>query len=175
MGSDYKKIKIEKITDMQEKYGVVIAQPAYGIPFKPPEVQPAYGVPYRPPEVQPAYGVPISPEIQPAYGVPITPGTDISITYDQLDEMISTLKSATSGLKDSWNNGTKTNVAKLQNSWVGKDCEAYTSKLTNMDKQVQNTISALELLSSTYEKARDMVQENQRSVMSGIQSLDIKS
>ena len=119
-----------------------------------------YGVPV----VQPAYGVPV---VQPKYGVIYDPTIDI--TYDQLEENISTLKKSISTLKDAWTNQTKKNIATLDNSWVGPDCAAYTAKLKGMDTKVENTISALELLCSTYEKARDMVSESQKAAVSSIE------
>ena len=141
----------------QEKYGVPYVQPAYGVPT----AQPAYGVI---PIVEP------TPVVQPAYGVPVTgPLTDINITYDQLEDMITTLRKATSTLKDSWTRETSKNLSTLENSWVGNDCRAYTNRVRKMDGKVQNTIEALDLLASTYEKARDMVQENQKNTMAAIQ------
>ena len=119
--------------------------------------------------VQPKYGV--VDTVQPKYGVVGgTSGPDIDITYNQLEENISTLKTAINNLKSAWSNGANKNIATLNNSWVGPDCSAYTEKLTNMDSKVQGTISALELLCSTYESARDMVKENQKSVLASIES-----
>jgi len=158
----------------QAKYGVVIppqqVQPAYGTV---PIVQPAYGT--VPIEVQPAYGV--VPIVQPAYGtVPIDSQPkygvatvqDINITYNQLEENISVLKNAINTLKDSWDGATKANINTLNNSWVGADCAAYTEKLTSMDNKVHNTIDSLDLLCSTYEKAKQMVQDRQTDVINTI-------
>ena len=141
----------DSFKDIQIKYGVFI-----------PPTQPKYGV------VQPAYGVPIPYPVQPKYGVFLP---DIDITYSQLEENISTLKKAIANLKDSWSNETKKNIAKLDNSWVGPDCAAYTEKLTKMDSRVQKTISALELLCTTYEKARDMVKDSQNSAVTSINNI----
>ena len=129
--------------------------------------------------VQPAYGVviphtPIGP-VQPAYGVvPIAPlpGEDLNITYNQLEENIATLKKSISKLKQSWEVETKRNLNTLDNSWVGQDCASYTAKLNNMDKKVENTIAALELLCSTYEQARDMVKDSQSKTISSIESIN---
>ena len=142
---------------VQVKYGTVV----------PGTVQPKYGV-VDPGTVQPKYGVVDPGTVQPKYGV-VAPGvSDIDITFDQLERNIAILRKAIANLKNSWSNETKKNIAKLDNSWVGPDCAAYTQKLTKMNSKVQNTISALELLCSTYERARDMVIENQRSVTSSI-------
>ncbi|MBQ6497494.1 MAG: hypothetical protein IJI58_02130 [Bacilli bacterium] len=137
-------------------------------------IQAKYGVAISHVPPQPKYGVMINPPsgvIQPKYGV-VLPGTgqDLNITYNQLEEIIATLKKSISSLKNSWEVETKRNVAKLDNSWVGEDCASYTSKLTGMDKKVTNTIAALELLCSTYEQARDMVKENQAKNISAIES-----
>ena len=148
--------------------------------------------------IQPKYGVacpPVTPvdstgetitgpggtvtTIQPKYGVqfpshPISDGgsqVDIDITYDQLEQNISMLKKSIANLKSSWDGETKRNVEILNNSWVGQDCVAYTDRLTSMDSKVQNAISALELLCNTYEKASDMIKENQSQVASSINNM----
>ena len=173
MASNNKKISTTiNIREVQEKYGVPTGtvQPAYGV-----VVQPKYGVPTG--TVQPAYGVPTG-TIQPAYGVVVQPkygvptDTDISITYTQIEENISSLKKTISSLKTAWQTESKKNITRLQNSWVGEDCSAYTTKLTKMDTKVNNTISALELLCSTYEKARDMLKETQSKSLSAINSIE---
>lgn len=106
----------------------------------------------------------------PAYDA-ITTGSDINITYSQLEENISTLKEAINTLKNSWNGETKNNISIINESWAGTDCAEYTKKLSNMDTKVQNTILALELLCNTYEKARDMVKDNQAKTVSEIINL----
>ena len=143
-------------------------------------IQPAYGVVTTvaaEPVVQAAYGVipPVvasEPEVQPAYGV-VTPviGTDINISYEELEECISRLKKTINTLKSSWTNGSKKQIARIKQSWVGADCEAYTKKLENMDTKVNNSISALELLCETYEKAKDLIADNQKSTTAAIDKM----
>ena len=132
-------------------------------------VVPKYGV-------TPVVGTPVA-----KYGViPVTPvpkygvqdPSDISITYEQLEQNISNLKQAIASLRNSWTNQTKKNLDTINNSWVGDDCRRYTFKLGKMDKRVNDTISALELLCKTYEQARDMVKDQQMSTISSIASLD---
>ncbi len=159
----YEKIDSIKVSDIQEKYGTPLV-----IPQKITFEQEAYGVPIS--TVQPAYGVVTVPPIstvQPAYGV-ITVPTDINITYDQLEDMITNLRKSINTMKDTWNGGTRQNIAKLESSWVGKDCVAYTEKLNKMHSKVQKTIQALELLCNTYEKARDMVKDSQDKTSAAI-------
>ena len=118
-------------------------------------------------EVKYGVNIPDPERMEAKYGVNIT-NPDINITYNQLEENIAFLKKAISDLKQSWNETTKNNLTTINNSWAGADCAAYTAKLTNMDNKVQKTISSLELLCTTYEKARDMVQEKQNSIISSI-------
>ena len=165
-------VVVSTAPDIQPKYGVVTVQPKYGVVVPTTGVQPAYGVQVPTTGLQPAYGVQIPPTVvQPAYGVQVPGGQDINITFSQLEENIATLKKAIASLKSSWDGETKKNLSTLDNSWVGQDCAAYTAKLTNMDGKVQNTISALELLCSTYEKARDMVKESQSTTISSISNM----
>lgn len=133
------------------------------------DIQPKYGVDHT--QIQLKYG-PLVPQIQPAYGVSLIGTGDLNVTYEQLEENIATLKKAINSLKNSWGTETNKNLATIENSWVGNDCKEYTEKLRNMDKKVTNTISALELLCSTYEKARDMVQQNETKAISSIQNIN---
>ena len=141
-------------------------QPAYGVTIG--HIQPAYGVTIG--TVQPAYGVSIG-HIQAKYGV-VLPHPGINISLSQIEENIATLKKSISNLKSSWNGETKKDINILDNSWVGKDCEQYTQRLTKMDKKVQNTIAALELLCKTYEQVRDMVKDNQNKSLSAVTNID---
>ena len=152
--------------------GSNMVQPKYGVVINPNKIQAKYGVMIDPTGVvQPKYGA--NPPIQAKYGVVVPPqsGQDLDITYKQLEENIATLKKSIASLKNAWETETKKNLTKLDNSWVGDDCASYTSKLTNMDKKVTNTIAALELLCSTYEQARDMVKESQLKAISKIDSI----
>ncbi len=107
--------------------------------------------------------------VQYKYGAnPISPGADLDITYAQLEDNIATLKKAIEALKSSWNGEIKRNIDKINSSWIGKDCATYTSKLSNMDGKVQKTVQALELLCSTYEKARDMVASSKKQVTNAV-------
>lgn len=141
-------------------------QPAYGVTIG--HIQPAYGVTIG--TVQPAYGVSIG-HIQAKYGV-VLPYTGINISLSQIEENIATLKKSISNLKSSWDGETKKDISTLDNSWVGKDCEQYTQRLTKMDKKVQNTIAALELLCKTYEQVRDLVKDNQSKSLTAVQNID---
>ncbi len=141
-------------------------QPAYGVTIG--RAQPKYGVPIG--TVQPAYGVSIG-HIQAKYGV-VLPHPGINISLSQIEENIATLKKSISNLKSSWDGETKKDINILDNSWVGQDCEQYTQRLTKMDKKVQNTIAALELLCKTYEQVRDMVKDNQSKSLTAVTNID---
>ena len=153
---------------VEAKYGVVDPgkiEVKYGV-FDPGQVEAKYGV-VDPGQMEAKYGVFDPGIIEEKYGVNMV-APDISITYNQLEDNISFLKKAIADLKESWGVNTKKNIDLINNSWVGPDCIAYTDKLTSMDNKVQKTISSLELLCSTYENARDMVQDKQASIMSSI-------
>ena len=157
---------------VQPKYGTsctttTLVQPKYGTSCTTTTlVQPKYGTSCV--QVQPAYGVQV---VQPKYGTSCT-YTDLNITYAQVEENISKLKKAVNTLKNTWDGETKANLQTINNSWAGEDCSAYTQKLSKMDSKVQNTISALDLLRTTYEQARDMVKESQQSSISSISKLE---
>ncbi len=159
-------VKIDKEKYKSEPmYGVVPpVQAKYGVV---PPVQAKYGV-VPPIDIQPAYGVPpIS--IQPAYGV-VYP-VDVNVSYNDLEDCIARLKKTINTLKSSWTNGSKKQIARIKESWVGADCEAYTQKLEGMDQKVNKSIEALELLCSTYEKARDLVLESQKKSTDAVNNM----
>ncbi len=97
---------------------------------------------------------------------------DLNISFRELESNIATLKSALSTLKSNWQGVTKTNIAKLQSSWVGDDCATYITKVSNMNKQVNNAMSAIELLIKTYERARDRVLEQQKAAEQAIRNIN---
>ena len=142
---------------VQEKYGPAPVQLKYG----PAPVQLKYG----PAPIQEKYG---PAPVQLKYGPAPSSSVDINMTYSGIEEIIATLKKTINSLKSSWESESKTNITKLQNSWAGKDCEAYTSKIMKMDTKVSNTIAALELLCSTYEQTRDMMKATQSKTTSAI-------
>lgn len=166
MANDSNRAEIENklnqfVLNHQPKYGVITTPPI------PPTPQVPSPVPL--PTIQPKYGAPTCPS--PVSGVNGGSQVDIDITYDQLEQNIAMLKKSISSLKSSWDGETKRNVDILNNSWVGQDCVAYTERLTSMDGKVQNAISALELLCNTYEKASDMIRDNQNQVASSINNM----
>ncbi len=168
--SKSEKINISgSVSTMQYKYGAIPTQiqEKYGVIISPTPVQYKYGP--MPTQIQEKYGVIISPTpIQLKYGPMPSPGADIDITYSKIEENISTLKKTINSLKTSWESESKKNISRLQNSWVGADCDEYTKKLSKMDTKVSKTISALELLCSTYEQARDMLKDTQGKTTSAI-------
>ncbi len=119
---------------------------------------------------QPAYGVQ-PPVSVPAYGVMLP---DLNISVEEMKENIATLDSAIKTLNNSWGKETASLAKQLSDSWAGKDCAEYIEKLTKMDKKVDNTIKALELLKKTYQKALDLVLEKQKSSVTVIVNADLE-
>ena len=113
----------------------------------------------------------LSSQITSAQGTTTTSEIDLKISYEELETNIETLKKAVAELKNAWQTETKSNLTKLENSWIGSDCKEYITKLNNMDSKVNNTISALELLCSTYEQARDIVQQSQTNAINQIANI----
>ena len=103
--------------------------------------------------------------------IPSNPEADLNITYSELEANIETIKKVVAQLKSAWETETKKNLTKLENSWVGNDCKEYITKLNRMDKKMENTIAALELLGTTYEQAKDIIKQNQSQAMSQIANI----
>lgn len=103
--------------------------------------------------------------------IPSSAEADLNITYSELEANIETIKKVVAQLKNAWETETKNNLTKLENSWVGNDCKEYITKLNKMDKKMENTIAALELLGTTYEQAKDIIKQNQAQAMNQIANI----
>ena len=93
---------------------------------------------------------------------------NITISVDQITEIVSKLQSSSNEIESIWNSINSTEVQKIKESWIGKDCDAYISKLQEVDADVQKALKAQRLLASTFEKAKTQVMEAQNSIASKI-------
>ena len=100
-----------------------------------------------------------------------TSGPDINISFAQVEAIVTQLQKGLNSLKSNWTGVTNTNISKLEASWVGKDCQAYIEKVKNMDKKVNNTIAAIELLIKTYNTAINQIKQSQATVASTIANI----
>ncbi len=93
---------------------------------------------------------------------------NITMSVDQITEIVSKLQSSSNEIESIWNSINSTEVQKIKESWIGKDCDAYLSKLQEVDADVQKALKAQRLLASTFEKAKTQVMEAQNSIASKI-------
>ncbi len=93
---------------------------------------------------------------------------NITMSVDQITEIVSKLQSSSNEIESIWNSINSTEVQKIKESWIGKDCDAYISKLQEVDADVQKALKAQRLLASTFEKAKTQVMEAQNSIASKI-------
>ena len=93
---------------------------------------------------------------------------NITMSVDQITEIVSKLQSSSNEIESIWNSINSTEVQKIRESWIGKDCDAYISKLQEVDADVQKALKAQRLLASTFEKAKAQVMETQNSIASKI-------
>ena len=133
--------------------------------YAPPGVEPTGPIQtmYAPP------GVIIEPTgpIQTMYAPP----SDINITYEEIENNIKVINNSVTTMRDDWNTIVNETLVKIGNSWAGDDCEAYINKIKEMKTKMENSFEALELLSVTYEKAKDLVADSQQSIKSYIDQL----
>ena len=92
----------------------------------------------------------------------------ISITVEEIDTIVQKLNSASSEIEKTWNSIKSSELEQLKESWVGKDCDAYISKITEVDGDVQNALKAQRLLAETFQKAKTQIQETQDSLTNKI-------
>ena len=104
----------------------------------------------------------------PQGGTSTASGVDINISYNELESNLSRLKSGLNNLKSNWEGVIQTNIAKLEQSWIGDDCSAYITKLKESDTKVKKSIEAIQLLITTYTQALEVIKANQASVTNTI-------
>mgnify|MGYP003323076148 CR=1 FL=1 len=65
---------------------------------------------------------------------------NITMSVDQITEIVSKLQSSSNEIESIWNSINSTEVQKIKESWIGKDCDAYISKLQEVDADVQKAL-----------------------------------
>lgn len=94
----------------------------------------------------------------------------ISITVEQIDEIIKKLNSSSNEIEKEWNSIKTSEISQIKESWIGKDCDAYVRKIEEMNTDVLNALKAQRLLAATFEKAKRQINETQESLASRIES-----
>lgn len=95
----------------------------------------------------------------------------ISITLDEVTTIVQKLNSSSNEIEKVWNSIKSTELQKIKESWIGKDCDAYVSKLEEMDADVQKALKAQRVLATTFEKAKTQMVDTQESLAGKIASL----
>lgn len=100
-------------------------------------------------------------------GVPIP--ARISMSKTEIDNLIAKLNSAKQKMESIWHDIKNNDFQRITNSWAGKDCQTYMSKIEEVN--LTSSFEALELLANTYKKASDKIEELQNENVSIIQSM----
>ena len=95
----------------------------------------------------------------------------ISLSLEQINTIIAKINSATEQISTTWNSIKTDDITKIRNSWAGKDCEAYITKVEAMDNDMQKAIQALKLLSATYLKAQQNIVATQDKITTSVNGL----
>ena len=95
----------------------------------------------------------------------------ISLSLEQINTIITKINSATEQISTTWNSIKTDDITKIRNSWAGKDCEAYITKVEEMDNDMQKAIQALKLLSATYLKAQQNIVATQDKITTSVNGL----
>lgn len=95
----------------------------------------------------------------------------ISITVEQIIEIVQKLNSSSAEIEKIWNSIKTVEVSQIKESWIGKDCDAYVKKIEEMDTDVQKALKAQRLLAQTFEKAKSQIAATQESVASKISGI----
>lgn len=96
---------------------------------------------------------------------------NITMSVDQITEIVSKLQKSSNEIESIWNSINSTEIPKIREAWSGKDSEAYISKLKEVDADVQKALKAQRLLASTFESAKQQVLDAQANVTNKVSSL----
>ena len=95
----------------------------------------------------------------------------ISITVEQITEIVQKLNNSSNEIEKEWNSIKTTEISKIKESWIGKDCDAYVRKIEEMHNDIQNALKAQRLLAATFEKAKKQITETQDSLANRIENI----
>lgn len=120
--------------------------------------------PAQPTTTEPVYVAPAGEA--PAATAPsggTTANTSIAISEEALVANKAKLEQAAQDIVLKWEiiNGF---VNTIEDSWAGKDAEAYINKLNKMKPKLESVSNALKLIARTYEKALEEIKNTQESV-----------
>ena len=96
---------------------------------------------------------------------------DIDITYNEIENIVKSLKKSIDELKSNWESVINTDIGKLQGTWIGQDCATYIDKVLKMKTKVNNALDALKVLSETYEKSAEQIKLKQNEIAKSLERL----
>ena len=96
---------------------------------------------------------------------------NITMSVEQITEIVSKLQKSSNEIESIWNSINSTEVQKIREAWIGKDCEAYLNKLQEVDADIKKALKAQRLLASTFDNARAQILEAQNSVANKVAGL----
>ena len=96
---------------------------------------------------------------------------ELKISYEEIENYINVLNNSVELMRNDWNTIYNVSIPSIQKYWSGTDSEAYIQKLTDMNEKMENSFKALELLSQTYEQAKNIIIEGQEQVKNYIDTI----
>ena len=90
--------------------------------------------------------------------------SSILMNYNAISSNANSFRSVKQELKQAWQSVTKTEIPKIQNSWAGQGSKTYVDSVLNFDSKINAAIDTLDLLSSTFEKASNEMQQTEINV-----------
>lgn len=96
---------------------------------------------------------------------------ELKISYEEIENYINVLNNSVELMRNDWNTIYNVSIPSIQEYWSGTDSEAYIQKLTDMNEKMENSFKALELLSQTYEQAKNIIIEGQEQVKNYIDTI----
>ena len=95
----------------------------------------------------------------------------IEMSVDQITDIVKKLNDSSAEIERIWNSVKNSDVQRLQQSWVGKDCDAYINKVLDMDAEIQKALKVQRLLGATFESAKNEIVSVQDDIASKASSL----
>ena len=94
--------------------------------------------------------------------------SELGLKEETLNAYIKNIKAGKQIISDSWNEISKEYFPKLQNSWAGDAAKNYIDALVKYNVKIEALITTLDLLSSTLQKASDLIKHTDSELASNI-------
>lgn len=88
----------------------------------------------------------------------------ISLSISDINSIVTKLNKSSDEIEKIWDKVKTQHLEKIKESWAGKDCDAYISKVLEMDSEIKKAIQSQRLLATTYSNAAKQIEGTQADI-----------